>query len=193
MIGAPLPQRVAPVHAMKSNERVHDRVLESVTHVQAAGDVRRWNHDAVRLARPRRLEVAPLLPGLVPGLLDFLWIVGLVHVGRGLSSLASHRCAVMIHRPLSVGFVCLATFLEIPLVRDGPGAASGGGGGHAGGSRAKVDRALCIVPSGGQIGTHCWISARATRRTRVVSASVRTQRMEIHFAPAVKSRAVAHS
>jgi hypothetical protein len=58
MVGADLPERVVAAHPMPADEHVHQRLLERVTHVQRAGDVRRRQLDAVRIAiRPhRRLE-----------------------------------------------------------------------------------------------------------------------------------------
>ncbi len=41
VVGAGLPQRVVARHAVVAGERVHQRVLEGVAHVQRAGDVRR--------------------------------------------------------------------------------------------------------------------------------------------------------
>ena len=36
MVCAYLPQGLAPLHAVKSNQRIHDGVLKPVTHMQAA-------------------------------------------------------------------------------------------------------------------------------------------------------------
>ncbi|MNS56032.1 hypothetical protein D3C72_888810 [compost metagenome] len=57
VVGARLPQGVATLHAAETDQGVHDRVVEAVTHVQAAGDVRRRDHDGVGLARALRGEV----------------------------------------------------------------------------------------------------------------------------------------
>jgi hypothetical protein len=46
VIRARLPQRVVTPHAMIARERVHDRLVEAVAHVQCAGDVGRWQQDA---------------------------------------------------------------------------------------------------------------------------------------------------
>jgi hypothetical protein len=48
VIRARLPQRGVAAHAMPASQRVHERVLERMAHVQRAGDVRRRQHDAVR-------------------------------------------------------------------------------------------------------------------------------------------------
>ena len=62
VVRARLPERVAAAHSVVARERVHDRVLQRVTHVQRAGHVRRRNHDAVRLAAARGRKVARALP-----------------------------------------------------------------------------------------------------------------------------------
>ena len=51
VVGARLPQRVVAAHAVVAGERVHERVLERVPHVQRAGDVGRRQHDAVGCGR----------------------------------------------------------------------------------------------------------------------------------------------
>ena len=64
MVGAGLPEHVAAAHAVEADQRVLDRVVERVAHVQAAGDVGRRQHDAVgpRARVGDRREVAALLP-----------------------------------------------------------------------------------------------------------------------------------
>ncbi len=79
MVGARLPQRVAALHAAEADQRVHDGVVEAMAHVQAAGDVRRRDHDGVGLARTLGREIVVRFPGLVPGSLDGVGLVGLVH------------------------------------------------------------------------------------------------------------------
>ena len=79
VIRSSLPEGVIAVHAVVSGQGIHDGDLECVTHVQTAGDIRRRDHDAVGIALATRFEIAVFLPGLVPGLLYLLWIVGLVH------------------------------------------------------------------------------------------------------------------
>jgi hypothetical protein len=46
VIGARLPQRVVAAHAVVAGQRVHDRLVETVPHVQRAGDVGRRQQDA---------------------------------------------------------------------------------------------------------------------------------------------------
>ena len=62
VIGARLPQGVAPLHAVVTRQGIHDGVLEGVSHVQTAGDVGRWNDDAVALADTAGLKVAAAFP-----------------------------------------------------------------------------------------------------------------------------------
>ena len=81
VVGSRLPQRAAAVHAVVADERVHDRVLERVAHVQRPGHVGGRDHDAVGLAGVARNEVSPALPAFVPLLLDPMGVVGLVHGG----------------------------------------------------------------------------------------------------------------
>ena len=61
------PQHVEAAHAGAAGQRVHHRLLERVADVQAAGDVRRRNHQRERrfLARVVGGEVAALDPALV--------------------------------------------------------------------------------------------------------------------------------
>ncbi len=87
VVGARLPQRVVAVHAVLARQRVHQRVLERVPHVQRAGDVRRRNYDGVRLATAGRCEPTVRLPALVETLLDFPRVVSLFHGLKVCSSL----------------------------------------------------------------------------------------------------------
>ncbi|MNN26403.1 hypothetical protein D3C81_1399080 [compost metagenome] len=82
VVGARLPQGVAALHAAEADQRVHDRVVEAVAHVQAAGDVRRRQGDGVGLAGTLRREVVLRLPLGVPAGFDFVGLVGLVHARR---------------------------------------------------------------------------------------------------------------
>ncbi len=46
VVGACLPQGVFTLHALIADHGIHDGLLEGVTHMQTAGDVRRRDHDA---------------------------------------------------------------------------------------------------------------------------------------------------
>ena len=55
MVGARQPQRVEALHAVVARQRVHDRLVERMAHVQRAGDVGRRQLDAERrLGRVQR-------------------------------------------------------------------------------------------------------------------------------------------
>ncbi len=66
MIGAGLPERIMALHPMVAGQRVHDGVVKTMSHVQAAGDVWRGEHDGKRRALTRWLKVAFLFPALIP-------------------------------------------------------------------------------------------------------------------------------
>ena len=68
-------------HAVVADQRVHDRLLERVAHVQRAGDVRRRQQDAVRLALARWLERAAGFPARVPLRFDLGGFETLFHRG----------------------------------------------------------------------------------------------------------------
>ncbi|RMQ40687.1 hypothetical protein ALQ05_101874 [Pseudomonas amygdali pv. mori] len=94
VVGARLPQRVATLHATETDQGVHDRVIEAVAHVQAAGNVRRRDHDGVRVTHALRSEVVLGLPGLVPGSFDGVRLVSLVHARR--------EPVALIRKPVSI-------------------------------------------------------------------------------------------
>ena len=83
VVGARLPQGVATLHAAEADQGVHDGVIETMAHVQAAGDVRRRDHDGVGVARALRSEIVVRFPGLVPGGFNGVRLVGLVHSAAG--------------------------------------------------------------------------------------------------------------
>ncbi len=88
VVGARLPQRVVTAHAVIAGERVHQRLLERVPHVQRPGDVGRRQQDAVVVGIPlveAGLEIAAVLPDRIPARLDRrrLETLGELHVGRG--------------------------------------------------------------------------------------------------------------
>jgi hypothetical protein len=65
---------------MVAGQRIHQGILEGVPHVQAAGDIRRRDHDAIGFAFAGRRKVSFLLPGFVPVLFDSVRVVSLFHV-----------------------------------------------------------------------------------------------------------------
>jgi len=72
MVGARQPERVEAAHPVVAGQRVHDRLVERMAHVQDAGHVRRWQLD-----RERRTacfgsggEVAAALPFRAPERFD---------------------------------------------------------------------------------------------------------------------------
>ncbi|CAH0325855.1 hypothetical protein SRABI106_04544 [Rahnella aquatilis] len=81
MVSPRLPQSIFPLHALIADHGVHDGLLESMTHVQAAGDVRRRDHDgkAFFTGVTMWLEIALLFPVLVKRLLDVLRVICLIH------------------------------------------------------------------------------------------------------------------
>jgi poly(A) polymerase len=74
VVGARLPQRVVAAHAVVARQRIHDRLVEAVAHVQRAGDIRRRQQDAEIVGfggvEPGG-EIAARLPDRVPAPLDF--------------------------------------------------------------------------------------------------------------------------
>ncbi len=83
MVRARLPQHRLAAHPLEADQRVLDRVVEGVAHVQAAGDVGRRQHDAERLGRGvgTRREQAGVLPRGIDAGLDLCRAVGLVEHG----------------------------------------------------------------------------------------------------------------
>ena len=80
VVAARLPQHGAAEHAVEPDQRILDGVVEGMAHVQAAGDVRRRDDDAVGPRRRiiDRREMAALLPQPVELGLDLGRPVGLV-------------------------------------------------------------------------------------------------------------------
>src|SRR5690554_4978729 len=79
VVGARLPQCIAALHAAVTNQRIHDGVVEAVTHVQAAGDVWRRNHDGIWLAGALGGEIQIAFPVLIPGGFNGVWLIGFIH------------------------------------------------------------------------------------------------------------------
>ena len=89
MVGAGLPQHVAPAHALETDEDVLKRIVEGVPHMERAGDVRRRNDNCVRLAGRRAVvprgaggKGSSLFPSAIDGVFDRLRLIGLVEHGR---------------------------------------------------------------------------------------------------------------
>ena len=83
MVRSGLPQGIAPAHTLEANEDILHRVVKRVAHVQAAGDIRRWDHNCVgplRGARPAG-KSACALPALVQLRFDLDRPIGLVQHG----------------------------------------------------------------------------------------------------------------
>ena len=75
VVRAGLPQRLIAFHPMVSNERIHDRILKGMAHVQAARHIRWRNCDAKSRAFATRGKRAIAFPRLVKRLLDGVWVV----------------------------------------------------------------------------------------------------------------------
>ena len=67
VIHARKPQHLVALHPLSPGQRIHQGVIERMPHVQAAGDVRRRQHDRIRrpVTRRVRLEVAGVHPALI--------------------------------------------------------------------------------------------------------------------------------
>ncbi len=85
VIGAGLPQHVAPAHALEPAEHVLQRVVERVAHMQRAGDVGRRNDEAIGLRvaplRPAGAERLRRLPGGRDSPFDVGGLIGLLDHG----------------------------------------------------------------------------------------------------------------
>jgi hypothetical protein len=77
VVVAGLPKRVEAAHPVPADERVLDRRVERVAHVQLARDVRRRERDRVRPARIVDVGVVEALglPRVLPARLDALRLV----------------------------------------------------------------------------------------------------------------------
>ncbi len=85
VVGADLPEGVEATHAVVADQRVHQGVLEGMTHVQGAGDVRRWQQDAVGLALTTGCEGAVGFPLGVQAGLEFGGVVAFRERGHGVA------------------------------------------------------------------------------------------------------------
>ncbi len=91
VIGAGLPKDVATGHARVPDHDILQRVVEGMPHVQAAGHVRRWDDDRVRLGVGPGIaaagEGAAPFPGRVMFFLNLAGLIGfLEHGGSALFS-----------------------------------------------------------------------------------------------------------
>ncbi len=99
------PQHLAALHALAAGQRVHQGVVERVTHVQAARDVRGRQHDRVAglVACRVRLEVTGVHPPLIELGLDS---AGVPALGEGICGIlgvlwrTGHQAIVSVeHKP----------------------------------------------------------------------------------------------
>ena len=87
VIGARLPQHVAPAHAFEAHQHVLQRVVEGVPHMERAGDIGRRNDDGERLGvlAPGRArgKGGGLLPGTIDVAFDLLRLIGFIEHDSG--------------------------------------------------------------------------------------------------------------
>ncbi len=79
MVGTNLPQGVFPQHALITDHGIHNGLLKTMPHMQAARDIGRRDHDAIGIALAGGPEIALVFPGLIPGGFDLLRLVGFIH------------------------------------------------------------------------------------------------------------------
>ncbi len=98
VVGAHLPQHVEAAHAVVAHQRVHQRVLEGVAHVQGAGHVRRRQQDRIGHALATRLEAAAGFPLRVQARFEGLgFVAGGQGVGHGFPGFGRGRGAARDH------------------------------------------------------------------------------------------------
>ena len=90
VVHARQPKHLEALHALAAHQRIHQRVVERVAHVQLAGHVRRRQHDRVRGLV--RLRIRREIPGVDPA------FVQVAFVGAGLPRLGQLVRAVQIVR-----------------------------------------------------------------------------------------------
>ena len=78
MIGSHLPKRLLARHAVVASQQIHDGVLKSMPHMQAARDIRRRNHNAIRLIRLFGCKSITVFPALIDRLFYLRRIVLIV-------------------------------------------------------------------------------------------------------------------
>ena len=82
VIRARLPQRVEAAHPVIADERIHDRVLKRVPHMQRAGDVGGRDDDGVGRGPTARREITGTVPESVDARFDCAGGIGFIHVDR---------------------------------------------------------------------------------------------------------------
>ncbi len=123
MVGSHHPVRVVAAHAVIADERVHERLLEGMPHVQRAGDVRRGQLYAIgRLALVEAgLEVAVLFPEGIPARFDRcgLETFGELHIGKGRCGKSGHYIRAARDRRVCfrIGLQCEAQILQLGMQR----------------------------------------------------------------------------
>ena len=97
MVSTNLPQGIVAFHAVITNHRIHDCVLESMAHVQVTSHIWRRYHDAEGFAFCTcfgclgvgafygliGIEITVVLPDFVPLVFDVLRVIGFFHYGLG--------------------------------------------------------------------------------------------------------------
>src|ERR1700730_2946585 len=96
MVDSRQPERAEAAHSLVACEHIHDRVLQRMSHVQRAGNVRRRDdnreHGSVLVSINFRSKVSVLLPALIMMWLCLLGIVLFRYVHRGQSICTSSAC-----------------------------------------------------------------------------------------------------
>jgi hypothetical protein len=64
---------------MVANQRIHDRVLKRMPHMQASSYVWGWYDNAIGITLTLGFKIALIFPVLIPRLLYRLWVIGFVH------------------------------------------------------------------------------------------------------------------
>ena len=119
VVRADLPQGVVTRHAPIADQHIDERGLKAVAHVQAAGDVGRRDHNAVRLVAALGREVPGVFPAPIPARLYGCGLKGFVHgvervAGGGSSVAAGLRRGARLYAAHAVLFQCAALFSIVP-------------------------------------------------------------------------------
>ena len=81
MVGAHLPMRVETVHPVVTDQRVLQRVLEGMAHVQRTGHIRRRQHDGVCRTLTGGREATGVFPVGVPFAFELAGVETFIHDG----------------------------------------------------------------------------------------------------------------